>query len=680
MTPTGRSPGRLAAALLLAGLAFLPLANWIAGGHAAPFYPLAFDEWWEGALIAGGGGLVLAILSRHREGLWRAGAWTRLTGRWDLLRPRRALGLAAAAAAVYAVLARLLFAGRPQLIDEIILVWQARVYASGRLFVPSIGHPELNGAMNLVDHAGKVFGQFPAGGSAMLALGSLVHAEWLVGPVFAGLGVFAWSVILRRSEEPEPAATNALLLLAFAPFALFMSASQMNHVTALAWILVGMAGLIVLTTSAAPRPLLACATGLAFGVVGSIRPVDALAFGAPAGLWLALRAVRDRRRIGECLLAATGMAIPLALTLWVNARTTGHPLLFGYTLLWGPGHDLGFHATPWGPPHTPLRGLELVNIYLLHLQDYFLETSFPALLPALAVLAFGRGWRPLDRYLVVSGALLLGLYGAYWHNGFFLGPRFVYPLLPVLALWTARFGSMLRDRFGDGGLPFRTWGYAAAIGAGLAAGVNVPIRAGSYADRLATLRWPADEAARAAHVTDALVFVRERWGAQQVARMWGLGIPRSTADFLYGRADLCRLDHALDDLERRRANASAAVAALLPLTADSARLRDSLIAPDLTEPVLPGVTYPPECVARLQEDARGFTVYPPLLLEDRNRNVYLRDLHALDSTALKLYPGRPLYLLRPDTSALGAPPRFVLLRRDSLLADWGLAPGWGGER
>jgi hypothetical protein len=680
MTPTGRSPGRLAAALVLAAFAFLPLANWIVGGYSAPFYPLAFDEWWEASLIAGGGGLVLAMASRHRPGLWHPGAWTRLTERCDLLRPHRALGLAAAATVLYATLARAIFAGRPQLIDEIIEVWQARVYASGRLFVPSLGHPELNGAMNLVDHAGKVFGQFPAGGAAMLALGSLVHAEWLVGPVFAGIGVYAWSVTLRRSQEPAPAATNALLLLAFAPFALFMSASHMNHVTALAWILAGMAGLFTLTTSPGPRPLLACATGIAFGLVGSIRPVDALAFGAPAGLWLAWRAVRDPRRIGECLLAATGMAIPLALTLWVNAETTGHPLLFGYTILWGPGHDLGFHATPWGAPHTPLRGLELINLYLLHLQTYFLETSFPALLPALAVLAFGRTRGALDRYLAVSGALLLVLYGAYWHNGFFLGPRFVYPLLPLLALWTARFGTMLRDRFGDLGLPVRTWGYAAAIGAGLAVGVNLPIRAHEYGDRLATLRWPAGEVARAEHVTDALVFVRERWGAQQVARMWGLGLPRSSADFLYGRADMCRLEHALDDLERHHLPPAAAIATLIPLTADSARLRDTLVAADLTETLLPGATYTPDCLTRLREDARGFTVYPPLLLEDRNRNVYLRDLHALDSTALKLYPGRPLYLLRPDTSALGAPPRFTLLRRDSLMADWGLPRNWPGDR
>ena len=676
MTARVRAAGRVAAAAVLAAFAFLPLANWIPGGHAAPFYPFVLDDWWEGILITGGGGLVLAIASRRVGGLWHPGMWTRFLARLDPLRPRRALGLAVLATAIYAVLAQVIFSARPQLIDEIIQVWQARIYASGRLWVPSLGHPELNGAMHLVDFGGKLFGQFPAGGPAMLALGSLVHAEWLVGPVFAGIGVYAWSATLRRTEEPAPAAANALLLLAFAPFAFFMSASHMNHVTALTWILVGMAGLATITTSATPRPWVAFGAGIAFGLAGSIRPVDALAFGGPAGLWLAARAWRDRARLGECLLTALGMAIPLGLTLWVNAETTGHPLLFGYTLLWGPGHDLGFHASPWGPPHTPLRGVELINLYLLHLQGFFLETPFPALIPALAVLAFGRAWRPFDRYLAVTGALLLGLYWAYWHNGFFLGPRFVYPLLPVLALWTARFGTMLRERNGADGLPFRTWCFAAAIGAALALGINIPIRANSYAHGFLTLRWPADEEARAQHVTDALVFVRESWGAQVVARMWGLGVPRSTADFVYERTDMCVLEHALDDLERRHAPAAAAIATLLPLTADSALLRDSLLSTDRTESVLPGATYTPDCVARLSEDAHGFTLYPPLLLEDRNRNIYLRDLHALDSTALRLFPGRPLYLIRPDTSTLGARPRFIPLRRDSLMADWGI----GGTR
>ncbi len=667
-------PLRVLAAILLGLVALLPIANWIPGGHAAPFYPAIAGEWWSGSLLLLGLGVVLALASRRAPGLWHEGQWHDLTTRLALLEPARLALLAGAATMLYAVVAQTVLSARPLLIDEIIQVWQARVYAGGHLSVPSTGHPELFGSMHLVDHAGKVFGQFPAGGPAMLALGSLFGAEWLVGPVFAGIGVWAWGSVLRRIEGPGPTATNALLLFAFAPFAVFMSSSHMNHVTSVTWLVVGMAGLARVTLSPRPLPLVALGLGVAYGLAGSIRPADALAFGAPAGLWLFIRAIKDRTRILECLATAVGMAIPLGATLWVNAQTTGHPLQFGYTLLWGAGHEIGFHAAPWGEPHTPLRGLELINLYLLHLQSFFLESSIPSLLPALLVLALGRRFSPFERYLAVSSALLLGLYWAYWHNGFYLGPRFVYPLLPLLALWTGRTGATLVERWGRGALPERIWVYTALMAAVVALGLNIPLRVKQYRNAFLSLRWPAEVAAREAGAKDALVFVRESWGAQTVARMWGAGVSRTQADFVYQHADMCRLEQTLTALEQGGARDSAATTALLALTADSLQLVDSVLSTDHTENLLPGGLYTPPCLARLREDFRGFTLYPPLLLEDRWGNVYARDLHARDTVALARFPDRPIFLVVPTDTTLGAMPKFHPVRRDSLLADWGLLP------
>lgn len=675
MTEPGRA-GRLLAAVALLAFALLPVADWIPGGYASPAYAVTVGEWWSGTLIALGLGVVLALASRRAGGLWRAGGWSRLVAGSDLLAPPRTALLAGGAILLYAVLARTVFDGRPLLIDEIIEVWQARMYAGGHLYLPSTGAPDLFGAMHVVDHAGKVFGQFPAGGPAMLALGSPFHAEWLIGPLFAGLGLWWWAAVLRRTAEPASVATGALLLLAFAPFAVFMSASHMNHVTTLTWTLGGMAGLALVTTSERPRTGVAFAAGVAFGLAGTIRPVDALAFGAPAGLWLFVRALRDRRRLPECVAMGLGMALPLALLFWVNARTTGSPIEFGYTLLWGKDHGLGFHAAPWGLPHTPARGFELLNVYLLHLENYFLETPWPSLLPALAVLAFGRRFSAFDRYLAVSGALVLGLYWAYWHNGFYLGPRFVYPLLPILALATARFGAMIAARWGGDGLPFRVWVYTAIVGGLIAALVNLPIRFRQYHNAFLSARQPLEQRAAEAGVQGALVLVRESWGAQTIARLWGLGISRAESDFLYRHIDICRLDRSIDSLDRAGTRDSAAARALLPLTVDSAQLVDSVLSTDLTENVQPGSTYPNACVARLREDQRGFTLYPPTLDEGRSGSVYVRDLQARDTLALARYPDRPVFLLVPDDTTLGAAVRYHPVRRDSLRAAWGL----GGSR
>ena len=86
-----------------------------------------------------------------------------------------------------------------------------------------------------------------------------------------------------------------------------------------------------------------------------------------------------------------------------------------------------------------------------------------------------KTFRPFDRYLLVSGSLLVGLYFAYWHDGFYLGPRFMYPLIPVLVLWTARLPGILRDRFGDT-LSYRAAVYGYAVSAVVVVAVTGPIR------------------------------------------------------------------------------------------------------------------------------------------------------------------------------------------------------------
>lgn len=676
MTDQAGARLRWGAAGLLTALSLLPLTAWIPGGQDAGLLRAAADEWWSGSLIVAGVAVLLTYLARGVPALWRAEGWSGLVARADLLAPRRTALVAAFGALLYMALAWLIHSARPLLIDELVQVWQARVYASGHLWVPSTGHPELFGITNTVDHAGRVFGQFPAGGPAMLALGSLVGAEWIVGPLFAALGLWWWGATLRRTGEPPVSATNALLLLLLAPFPLFMSASHMNHVTALTWTLGGIAGLAAVVTSERPRPGMALGLGLAFGLAASIRPVDAAAFGAPAGLWLFVRALRDRRRALECVLAGAGMALPMVATFYVNAQTTGHPLLFGYTMLWGPEHGLGFHEGPWGPPHTPLRGLEQINGYLIHLQVRLLETPFPSLLPALAVLAFGGPLKPFDRYLALGSALILGAYWAYWHNGFYLGPRFLYSVVPFALLLTARWGSVVREKWGSGSVPHRLWTYAALVGGVLAVGLNIPLRGKQYAHALLTPRRRIQVDAAAAGATNALVLVRQSWGAQVVTRMWGRGLTPSTEEFVYWRSDMCAIEETLGRLERAGMRDKGAREALVALTADSLRVVDSVLSADETERLLPDALYTPTCYQRVLDDRRGFTVYPPTVLDNVSGNVYVQDQHVLDTAALAMYPDRAVFLLVPDDTTRGAPPRFHRAPRDSLLRAWGLPPDW----
>jgi hypothetical protein len=299
------------------------------------------------------------------------------------------IGIVATAAVLYVVVARMVFSGRPLLIDEIIQVVQARIFASGRLWLPVPAHPEFTSSMHLID-TGKLYGQFPAGGPAMLALGTLFRAEWLVGPVAGTVSALAFARLLRLIEPSSFVRRLALALFALAPFVVFMSGSHMNHVTSLMWLMLATTALFIAVRDEAPHAIAALACGFALGMAATIRPVDALAFALPTGLWFLLRTWWQPVRWRELMGAGIGVALPVVVLGAVNWATTGAPLRFGYTVMWGRSHDVGFHAAPWGDLHTPVRGLELLNLYFLRLQSYLFETAFPALLPAIAWLALGR--------------------------------------------------------------------------------------------------------------------------------------------------------------------------------------------------------------------------------------------------------------------------------------------------
>jgi hypothetical protein len=656
-------------AILISVLAFLPIANWLPGGHSAPWYAYTLDTWLSGTTIVVGVGIVAAILSRRATFLWRWGLADGLIAFWSRRPIVVTLIVTAGAFAAYLAVALFVLGGRPLLIDEIVEVFHAQIFVGGALSHPVFAYPEFFSSMHVVDTQGKVYSQFPAGGPAMLALGVLVHAPWIVGPAFGAIAVVAFASFARSTEESAGTALAATVLFAFAPFVLFMSGSHMNHVTSLAWIIVGIAAMAGVFTSDEPRPALAMLSGLGFGIAATIRPVDALAFAAPAGLWYLARALREPRRWKDAIPAGVGVAVPMCALMWVNSRTTGAPLLFGYELLWGDSHRLGFHSAPWGMSHTPTRGLELVNVYLLQLQTYFLDTPVPSLLPAIVVLALSRRLKRFDRYLLASAALIVGFYFAYWHNGFYLGPRFMYPLMVPLAIWTARFLPVVRARCGTG-LIYRTAVYGSVCAVAIAAVVNLPIRTRYYSNGLLTMRWNADSSASASKVENALVLVRESWGAQLVSRLWALDVPRSETELFYRRIDACRLESAVERLEDGNIRGASAVSALRPLLQDSTELVGSPFSPDTTEQFLPGSTYSRRCLSRINEDRAGFTLFTPLLLAHGGNNVYARDLHGRDTLLIRSYSERPLYLLKPASAEIGEPPRFYPLSRDSLEHAW----------
>jgi hypothetical protein len=649
---TGNHAGRLVAAtigfaVLLLGT--LPVAGWIPGGLSDPAYLRRLQEWALGAVICVGAGIVVALaLGEHAQ--------RRIADGWHSLGARVSgppLGVDIAVSVicfvVFAVASQSVLGGKPLLIDEIVQVLQARQYAEGHLSVPVDSARAFFSVLHVVDTGTRAYSQFPPGWPAMLALPSLVNAEWLVGPVCGAVAVLAFSRIVRRIfPEARPLFVSlGALLFGLGPFALFQFASHMSHGPLVMWLLVAiLAAAHVVDERERPSVWWGALSGFSLGAAFAVRPLDAAAFGLPLLAWLLWHS-SPGVRFRACAAFAAGSVIPIAGVAWVNASTTGNPFTFGYEALWGPSHGLGFHAAPWGDAHTVARGVELLSAYATRLNVYLLESPFPALLPAILALLIAKRLTPIEWLLLSASSIHALLYFAYWHDGFYLGPRFVLPWIPLAIILTLRALRIAAQP----NVPRRVRN--AIAGAGIAAvalsvGIAIPVRVAQYRSGLTSMRADYAAEAAAAGVSNALVFVRESWGAQLVARLWALGVSRTATASLYAGVDACVLEHSITALERGGVLGTRAEDSLRPLLVTASRVRASNVSPDTTERMLPGSVYDAECSTRVMEDREGYALYPPFLLDRKSGNTYVRDLLAKDSVLIDRNPARRLYRVRRD--------------------------------
>lgn len=635
--------------------------------------------WWTFGVVVwvGYGGLLLAVLwvIADRWGPALDGIADRCT-RAVMRVPSGAFAAATTVAAILlgAGVSIYCYAGRGFSGDELAMTWHARMLLAGHLAIPATAHPEFFNAVSVLEHGGRWFSQYPIGGPALIALGLAAGAVWLVGPLLVGLATWQLYRFVRRAFG-EPTARATTLLFVLSPIVLVLGATQMNHTPAMAFTVLALAELAAWDDSSArPRTTHAALLGVAVGCVALVRPLDAALVAIPIGAFQLARALRHPDRWWSILAQCAAGAVPVAILLWANARTTGAPLLFGYDAAHGPAHALGFHVDPNGVAHTPRRGLVYASGYLMRFDRFLFEWPLPALLVVCAALVTLRRSSRWDTLLLALVGCFLAGYAAYWHNGFFDGPRFLFPVAPVLVLYAARLAEgaeaaahATRRRVARVLVP------ACVVCAWLVPlpFSSVPGRLRAQRDQRTKLKTDVVAQAAEAGVTNALVFVREPWRGRLLARLRGLGVRQFDAEQLVDVTDACALQVALDeadatpdeDLASRRARVlararSAGVATELPGMIAESQVARVAGGPDT-----------PRCRDEAAADTLGTMPYAVFLREQQvgrdgrlaGSVVWARDLGPRDTLLRTELGSRRWYLYRPARS-LGGKAEFIPLR------------------
>lgn len=676
---------RRAAVGIVAVLALLPVADWIPGDPGSTLPPPHWPHyllWTVGAAgIAALAWGVAALLRGRPSGAGPAGQGggrlERVLEGWGA--PVLLLGLPAL---LYAFTAASVFDRLPLHVDGLTQAFQARLYATGRLAAPAAGLPAFHYPQLLIERGGEVFSQFPPGWAALLAIGMLLGVPWFVAPLLGAGAVYALWWLARECGEDHTSAFFMAAVLALSPWWTLNAGSWMSHVPTTFFLVLGSASLVrAVRTGAAPWALLASA---ALGVATLIRPLEGVAFGLPATLWVLAHAVTapsERRPASLRVLAGFAVGgLTLGALLAYNAVMHGGPTVFGFELQWGPEHRLGFHEAPWGEPHTFVRGVELVNGYLLALQLLFFDAPAPSLLLTLTALLVVPRLSAPDRYLLAGSGLLLLGYLSFWGEGHYLGPRYLIPLAPVVAIWTVRFGGVLAERTGRPAL--RSWGHAMVLlllAAGWVLGTPPRWRVHRQLDPLR--RVEASGLGRPA-ASDALVFVPAPWSVQVQSKLVGTGMPIREAEWFYHRVGLCKLDVALGDLRERGIRDPDSVArALLPLTADSLRMVHDYRTGSPGDPYT-GLTRADSAAVSLcalrqyLEQAQGGYLLLPFQAQlgpawTGEGVIVARDLHELNPRLIQAHPGREPSRLRAF-GRRGRVRQFVVdpLNPDSVARVW----------
>jgi len=323
----------------------------------------------------------------------------------------------------------------PHIQDEIDYLFQAKIFKSGRVYVPSPCAKEFFDFAHMINN-GKWYSQYTPGYPFLLLIGLLIQAPWLVNPLLAAISIIIF-YFLGKEIFNSSVGILASVLGAVSIWFLVMSSTMMSHTSSLCFISFFL--LFVFRSLKNPSITNGLFAGLGLGMAFLIRPYNAVLLSLPFLLYYAVKIIRDLKK--NLRNAAAFVLITLALLsvlLIYNQMTNGHPLRMGYLVSYGEEHSLGFGRTGYTDiPHTPFLGAFNMGESLESISNYLFGwplSSFLAILPLLLFVKIKPDYRKKDLLLAAGFiSLSVGLY-FYWGTHVFIGARMYFETIPILLL------------------------------------------------------------------------------------------------------------------------------------------------------------------------------------------------------------------------------------------------------
>lgn len=384
---------------------------------------------------------------------------------WDKLVAPAAAAFVLAVCIAYALLS---FGAIAHLEDEAAYLFQARTIAGGSLWAapPPAEAREAFHFYLLTVEGDRWFSVTVPGWPAVLSLGVLIGAPWLVNPLLAAASVLLAHALVRRLADRGIANITAVLMVS-SPWLHGIGGSMMPHAVTLAATLGAVLTIAKARDMRLPGALvLALAAGCLMGLVFLARPQEGLVVGIVAGLWILFQRPLSTAFPSAFAYAVGCLLIGGLLLLW-NLVMTGDPahlvqseyldrLWVGGSNRFGFGPDIG-PPERWGaldvfwPGHTPLEALVNAQHSLSELSLEMYGWSIGSLGLTLLALTW-TPWRGFAGMMILVSAMTVVGYLFYWHTGgYYVGPRYWFMLFAPVAVLSAMGVSSLAQRLSKNG-------------------------------------------------------------------------------------------------------------------------------------------------------------------------------------------------------------------------------------